>query len=91
MPHTLCSTASTTSIPSHWHSLLVLLNILEELHSALQLPAIDGLCGFSRVLEGDSKVGSTGTSGLRWVYLCSGVSNLNQAIPSASAVGLVML
>jgi len=55
----LCSTSSSSSISSHWDGLLVLLNVLEELDGSLELPAIDSLGGFSRVLERDTEISST--------------------------------
>lgn len=40
---TLCSTSSSSSVSSHGDGLLVLLDILQELDGALQLPAVDCL------------------------------------------------
>lgn len=57
--HTLCASTSASSVSSHGDSLLQFLHILEVLEGAIQLPAIDSLCGFSGVLEGYSKVGAT--------------------------------
>jgi len=57
--HTLSASASTSSISSHGDSLLQFLHILEVLEGAVQLPAIDSLRGFSRVLERYSKVRAT--------------------------------
>jgi hypothetical protein len=42
---TLGSTASAPGISPHWHSLALLLNVLEVGQSALELPAVDGLRG----------------------------------------------
>jgi hypothetical protein len=35
--------------------------------SALELPAIDGLCSFAGVLEGDAEVGAVSAGGLAWL------------------------
>jgi hypothetical protein len=48
--HTLGSTSGSSSISSHRNSLLVLLDVLEELHGPLQFPSVDSLCGFPGVL-----------------------------------------
>merc|ERR1711939_1089792 len=61
----LRSATSSSSVSSHWDGLLVLLDVLEELYSALQFPSVDSLCCLSGVLEGDTQVRSTRTSGLR--------------------------
>ena len=53
---TLSSSSSTTSIPPHWNSLLMVLDILEVGKRLLELPAVDGLGGFAGVLEGDTEV-----------------------------------
>jgi hypothetical protein len=58
--HTLGTSASAAGISSHGDSLLLLLDVLEELDRALELPAVDGLGGFSGVLEGDSEVRAAG-------------------------------
>jgi len=71
----LRSATSSSSVSSHWDGLLVLLDVLEELYSALQFPSVDSLCCLSGVLEGDTQVRSTRTSGLRWVYLSGGVTD----------------
>merc|ERR1712093_468484 len=71
----LRSPTSSSSVSSHWDGLLVLLDVLEELYSALQFPSVDSLCCLSGVLEGDTQVRSTRTSGLRWVYLSGGVTD----------------
>lgn len=61
----------------------MLLNILEELHSTLQLPAINGLRSLAGVLERYSQVGTAGTSRLGRVDLGGSVSNLKQNIVSS--------
>lgn len=73
---TLGGAASAAGISSHGDSLLVLLDVLEELDSSLQLPAVDGLSGLSGVLEGNSEVGTAGAGRLRGLDLGRGVSNL---------------
>ena len=81
---TLRSATSSSSVSSHWDGLLVLLDVLEELYSALQFPSVDSLCCLSGVLEGDTQVRSTRTSGLRWVYLSGGVTDLRWIFISIS-------
>lgn len=73
---TLGGAASAAGISSHGDGLLVLLDVLEELDSSLQLPAVDGLSGLSGVLEGNSEVGTAGAGRLRGLDLGRGVSNL---------------
>lgn len=62
----LCLSAATgaTSVPPHWNCLLVLLHILEEGHSALQLPAVDYLSRFAGVLERYPEVRAASSSRL---------------------------
>lgn len=57
---TLSGPANAASISSEGDGLLVLLDVLEELDGTGQLPAIDGLGGFARVLEGNSQVSTAG-------------------------------
>jgi len=45
-----CATSSS-GISSHWDGLLVLLDVLKELDSALQFPSVYGLCSFSSVFK----------------------------------------
>jgi hypothetical protein len=73
---TLGGAASAAGISSHGDGLLVLLDVLEELDSSLQLPAVDGLSGLSGVLEGNSEVGTAGAGRLGGLDLGRGVSNL---------------
>jgi len=73
---TLGAAAGAAGISSHGDSLLVLLDVLEEGNSALQLPAVDGLGGLAGVLEGDSQVGTAGAGRLGGLDLGRGVSNL---------------
>lgn len=54
----------------------MLLHILEEGNSALQLPAVDGLGGLVGVLEGDSEVGTAGAGRLGGLDLGRSVSDL---------------
>jgi len=67
--------ASAAGISSHGDSLLVLLDVLKELDSSLQLPAVDGLGGLAGVLERNSEVGTAGASRFRGLNLLGGVSN----------------
>lgn len=74
---TLGSSASAASISSHGNSLLVLLDVLEEGHGTLELPAIDGLGGLAGVLEGDTEVGAAGAGRFRGLDLSRCVSDLS--------------
>lgn len=73
---TLGGSADAASVSSERNGLLVLLDVLEELEGAGQLPAIDGLGGFPGVLERNSQVSTAGAGGLSALDLGSGVSNL---------------
>ena len=72
---TLSSPAGAASVPPHRDSLLVLLDVLEELNSAVQLPAVDGLRGLAGVLVGDTKVGAPSAGALAVVDGLSCVSD----------------
>ena len=61
---TLRSTARAPSIASHRHRFLVVLDVVEVGEGALQLPAVDRLGSFARVLEGAAEVGAAGARGL---------------------------
>lgn len=74
---TLGGSASAAGISSHGDGLGVLLDVLEEGHSALQLPAVNGLGGLAGVLEGHSEVGTAGAGRLGRLNLSRGVSNLS--------------
>lgn len=74
--HTLSSSTGAAGISSHGDGLLVLLDVLEEGHGALELPAIDGLGGLAGVLEGHTKVSTAGAGRLRGLDLGRGVSDL---------------
>lgn len=76
MRHTLSSATSSTGVSSHGNSLLVLLDVFKELNGTLELPAIDGLCGLTSVLERHTEIGTTGASRLRRVDFGGSVSNL---------------
>ena len=75
---TLGGAAGAASISSHGHGLDMLLHVLEEGHSTLQLPAVDGLGGLACVLERHSKVGTAGAGRFRGLDLSRGVSGLVQ-------------
>jgi hypothetical protein len=51
---TLCSASSSSSVPPHGDSLLVLEDISEVGERALELPAVDGLGSLAGVLEGNA-------------------------------------
>ena len=76
MFRTLGSATDATAVPTHGDGLLVLLDVLEELDGALQLPSVDGLSGLAGVLEGDAKVGTAGAGRLRRLDLGGSVSDL---------------
>ena len=63
--HTLRCSSRAASVPPHWYSLFLLNHISQVCQRTLKLPAIDSLCCFACVFEGDSEVGATGTSGFR--------------------------
>ena len=56
----------------------MLLDVLEELDGAVQLPAVDGLGGLPGVLEGDTQVSTAGAGRLGALDLGGGVSNLRR-------------
>jgi hypothetical protein len=66
--------ASAAGVAAHGDGLLVLLDVLEEGDSTLQLPAVDGLGGLVGVLEGDAEVGTAGAGRLGGLDLGRGVS-----------------
>ena len=74
--HTLSGASSSTGVSAHGDSLLVLLNVLEELHGTVELPAVDGLGGLTSVLERNTEIGTAGASRLRRVDFGGSVSNL---------------
>jgi hypothetical protein len=67
--------AGATGVSAHGDGLLVLLHVLEEGNSTLELPAVDGLGGLAGVLEGDTEVGTAGAGRLGGLDLSRGVSN----------------
>lgn len=73
---TLGGSSGAAGVSSHGDGLLVLLHILEEGNSALQLPSVDGLGGLTSVLEGHSEVGTAGAGRLLGEDLLGSVSNL---------------
>jgi len=62
--HTLRSPSCAPSIPPHGHRLFMFNHIVQIGQRALQLPAVDGLCCFAGVFEGDAEVGAVGAGGL---------------------------
>lgn len=73
---TLGGAADGASVAAEGNSLGLLLDVLEELHGALQLPAVDGLSGLASVLEGDTEVGTAGAGRLGGNDLGGSVPNL---------------
>lgn len=63
-------------VSSHRDGLGVSDHVLQVGGGALELPAIDGLGGFSRVLEGDAEVGAAGAGGLRGLEVGGCVADL---------------
>jgi len=61
---TLCSPPRAPRISPHRYRLLLVDHISEICKSALELPAVDGLCCFTGVFEGDTKIGPASTGGL---------------------------
>lgn len=72
----MSGSADGAGISSEGDGLLVLLDVLEESNSALELPAVDGLSGLAGVLERNSEVGTAGAGRLRGLNLRGSVSNL---------------
>jgi hypothetical protein len=85
----LGGTTSSTSVTSHGNGLLVLLDVLEELHSTLQLPAIDSLRRLAGVLERHSQVLPSGPGRLGGVDFGGTVSNLQKDPVSSYVFGVM--
>lgn len=73
---TLGSAADGAAVAAHGDGLALLLDVLEELDSALELPAVDGLGGLAGVLEGHTQVGTAGAGRLGRNDLGGSVPNL---------------
>lgn len=73
---TLGGAAGATSVAAHGDSLLLLKNVLEELLSTLELPAVDGLGGLTGVLERNTEVRAARAGGLSRGNLSRSVPNL---------------
>lgn len=76
---TLGSAADGAAVAAHGDSLALLLDVLEELDGALELPAVDGLGGLAGVLEGHTQVGTAGAGRLGGNNLGGSVPNLFDA------------
>lgn len=72
----MSSAADGASVAAERDGLGLLLHVLEELDSALQLPAVDSLGGLAGVLEGDTEVGTAGAGRLGGSDLGGSVPNL---------------
>ncbi len=57
---TLCGPTCAPSISPHGHGFAVANDIVQVGDGALELPAIDGLGGFSSVFERDTEVSASG-------------------------------
>lgn len=51
-------------------------DIVQVGDGALELPAVDGLGGFTGVFEGDAEVGAAGAGGFGWLELGCCVADL---------------
>lgn len=71
----LSSAAGTASVAAHGNGLLVALDVLKELNSTLEFPAVDGLGGLTGVLEGDTEVGTASAGRLGGQNLGRSVSD----------------
>lgn len=85
LSRTLGSAADGAGIAAHGDSLALLLDVLEELDGALELPAVDGLSGLAGVLEGHTQVGTAGAGRLGGSDLGGSVPNLVGASKARSA------
>lgn len=83
---TLGGAADGTGVPPHGDDLDLLLDILEVLEGAVELPAVDGLGGFPGVLEGNAEVGAAGASALRGLDVGGSVADLEKQRASQPAV-----
>lgn len=79
------SAANGTAVAAHRDGLALLLDVLEELDGALELPAVDGLGGLASVLEGHTEVGTAGAGRLGGNDLGGSVPNLVDANKTRSA------
>lgn len=80
------SAADRASVAAEGDGLGLLLDVLEELEGALQLPSVDGLGGLAGVLEGDTEVGTAGAGRFGGNDLSGSVPNL--FVDKAEAVSL---
>lgn len=60
---TLSCPAGAPGVSPHGHGLGVPDDVVQVGDGALELPAVDGLGGLARVLEGDAEVGAAGAGG----------------------------
>ena len=74
---TLRSPSRTPSIPPHGYRLFVIDHIAQVCQCALELPAIDSLCCFTGVLEGDAEVGAVSAGGFALLDRGSCVADLD--------------
>lgn len=68
--------AGGAGVAAHGHGFLVLEHVAQVGEGAVELPAVDGLCRFARVLEGHTQVGSPRARGFRGVDLGGRVADL---------------
>lgn len=71
----LSTPSNAAGISTERNSLLLLLHVLEESDGTSNLPAVDSLGRFPRVLEGDAKVGTAGAGRFVLLDLVRSVSN----------------
>lgn len=75
---TLRRSPSRPGISPHRHRLGVPNHIVQVGDGALELPAVDGLGGFTCVLEGNAEVGAAGAGGFRGLEVRGCVSDLKK-------------
>lgn len=73
---TLRSPPSTPRVSPHRYRFLVIDHITQICQRALQLPAIDRLCRFAGVFEGDAEVGAVGAGRFALLDCCGCVADL---------------
>lgn len=76
MPLTLGVAASAASESAEGNNLGLVLDVVEEGKSALQLHAVDGLGGLAGVLERNTEVGTASAGGLGRLDVGGGVTDL---------------
>ena len=86
MPLTLGVAASAASESAEGNNLGLVLDVVEEGKSALQLHAVDGLGGLAGVLEADTQVRAPGAGALCGRNILSSVTDLIEEKNPSSAI-----